>query len=314
MKDSQSLSGNGTRSKGTLLKRLLSCRQLYLLLLPALIYVLIFSYLPMYGVQIAFKDYRTGLGIWGSQWVGLKHFIRFVTYPDFWKIVRNTLNISLYSLATFPCAVILALLINEIRNAFFKKTIQMVTYAPHFISTVVVCSMIILFTNKNTGILNQFNASLGLPRTDFMTVPRFFSSIYVWSGVWQGVGWGSIIYLAALSGVSPELIEAARVDGANRFQVICHINLPTIAPTVITMLILSCGSILSVGFEKIYLLQNDLNLDASQVISTYVYQIGIIGGQFSYSSAIGLFNTVINIIVLILVNKTAKKVAGISIW
>lgn len=295
-------------------RQVLNSWQLYVLILPALLYVLVFNYQPMYGVQIAFKDFRTSKGIWGSNWVGLKHFIRFITYPNFGKIIKNTLSISLYSLATFPCSVILALMINELNAVRFKKTVQMITYAPHFISTVVVCSMITLFFGRSSGIVNNFIELLGGVRTDFLSQPKYFASLYVWSGVWQSVGWGTIIYLSALSGVSPELVEAARIDGASRLRIVLHINIPTILPTVIIMLILSCGSILSVGFEKVYLLQNNLNLDASQIISTYVYEIGLLNAQYSYSTAIGLFNTVVNVILLVIVNAIAKSLSDISIW
>lgn len=295
-------------------KRAVLSYQLYLLLLPAFAYILIFSYGPMYGVQIAFKDFRTSLGIWNSEWVGLKHFIRFIQFPNFWKIIKNTLFISFYSIATFPCSIILALLINEIGNNAFKRTVQMITYAPHFISVVVICGMIALFFNYSTGIINNFIEFIGFERVDFLIKPKYFRSIYVWSGVWQEVGWGTIIYLAALSGVNPELIEAARIDGASRLQVIRHVNIPSIMPTIIILLILSCGNVLSVGFEKVYLLQNPLNLDTSQVISTYVYEVGLRGGQFSYSSAIGLFNTVVNILLLLVVNSIARKVSEVSIW
>ena len=295
-------------------KRAVLSYQLYLLLLPAFVYVLIFNYGPMYGVQIAFKDFRTSLGIWSSEWVGLKHFIRFIQFPNFWKIIKNTFFISLYSIATFPCAIILALLINEIGNNIFKRIVQMITYAPHFISIVVICGMIVLFFNYSTGIINNFIEFIGFDRVNFLIEPKYFRSIYVWSGVWQEVGWGTIIYLAALSGVNLELIEAARIDGASRLQIIRHVNVPSIAPTIIILLILSCGNVLSVGFEKVYLLQNPLNLDTSQVISTYVYEVGLRGGQFSYSSAIGLFNTVVNILLLLIVNSIARKVSEVSIW
>lgn len=295
-------------------KRLLRCWQLYILVLPAFVAVLVFNYVPMYGIQIAFKDFRNSLGIWGSEWVGLKHFIRFIKFPDFLKILRNTLSISVYSIATFPCSVILALLINEIDNQLFKKTVQMVSYAPHFISVVVLCAMIRLFLNREVGLINNIIAFLGFERQDFLANPRYFSSIYVWSGVWQGVGWGTIIYLAALSNVSPELIEAARMDGANRLQVIRHINFPCILPTVITLLILRTGSVLSVGFEKIFLLQNPLNMEASRIISTYVYEMGIVSGQFSYSAAIGLFNNVVNVIVICIFNQISKRVSETSLW
>ena len=288
--------------------------QLYLLLLPALVYVIIFNYGPMYGIQIAFKNYRTGRGIWGSDWVGLQHFIRFVTYPNFWKIIRNTLAISLYGLSTFPCAVIFALLLNEIDSVKYKKTVQMFSYMPHFFSIVVVCGIITLFLDRGNGVVNKVLEALGVERIPFLSIPGLFSSIYVWSGVWQNLGWNSIIYLAALSGVSPELVEAARIDGANRLHIIWYVNLPTILPTVVTMLILSCGGLLSVGFEKVYLLQNALNLDASEVISTYTYEIGLVNGQFSYSAAIGLFNTVVNVTMLAIVNTIAKKLSGTGIW
>jgi putative aldouronate transport system permease protein len=288
--------------------------QLYLLLLPAVAYLFIFAYIPMEGVIIAFKDYRTNLGINGSEWVGLKHFIRFVNFPNFWLIMRNTATIGLYSFATFPCSVILALMINEITNLKFKKTVQLITYAPYFLSTVVVCSMLLLFFNTNTGMINNLREMFGLARVDYLTNASYFAGLYVWSGVWQGVGWGTIIYLAALSNVSQELVEAARIDGANRLKVIWHVNIPSIMPTIVIMLILSCGGILGVGFEKIFLLQNSLNLSRSQVISTYVYQIGLLGAQYSYASAIGLFNTTINVILIVLVNMVAKKASEVSIW
>ena len=290
------------------------CWQLYLLILPAVVAVFVFNYIPMYGIQIAFKDFRSSLGIWNSEWVGFKHFARFITFPDFWKVIRNTLGISLYSISTFPCAVILALMINEINSKVFKKTVQMISYAPHFISVVVICSMVRLFLSRDHGLIYNLIVLVGLDRQDFITLPHYFSTIYVWSGVWQGIGWGTIIYLAALSNVSPELIEAARIDGANRFQVLLHVNFPFILPTVVTLLILSTGSVLSVGFEKIFLLQNPLNMAASRVISTYVYEMGIGGGQFSYSSAIGLFNNIINIAIIAFVNQVSKRVTQVSLW
>ncbi len=288
--------------------------QHYLLVLPGVLYVLVFNYIPMYGVQIAFKNFSARLGIWGSEWVGFKHFLRFVNYPAFEEIVLNTLTLSLYSIATFPCALILALMLNELDNQKFKRTVQMISYAPHFISTVVICGMIKLFFGRSSGLVNNIIELFGGARFDFIASARCFPHIYVWSGVWQGIGWGTIIYLAALSSVSAEMQEAARIDGASRLQIVLHINLPTILPTVMTMLILRCGSVLSVGFEKVYLLQNSLNLDASQVISTYVYEVGIGSAQFSYSAAIGLFNTIVNIIILMIVNTISRKLSSISIW
>ena len=296
-----------------MLKKVRKYWQLYLLVIPAIIYVLIFSYGPMYGIIIAFEDFRPKRGYLGSEWVGLEHFIRFITYPDFWKLIKNTLSLSLYSLLTFPCAIILALLINEIKNTKFKKTVQMVTYAPHFLSIVVMCSLVVLMVGRD-GPLGHLYAMFTGKSENLLTIPSLFSSIYVWSGVWQSTGWGTIIYLAALSGISPDLIEAAEIDGANRLQVIRHVNIPGIMPTIVIMFIMSVGGILSVGFEKVFLLQNDLNLGVSNVISTFTYQIGLIGGQFSYSTAIGLFNNIVNIIMLFLANTVLKKVSGTGLF
>ena len=306
----QTLGAAGQRT----LRRMRRKWQLYLLILPAIVSVFIFHYIPIYGVQIAFKNFRSSKGILGSEWVGFKHFARFLAYPDFWKILWNTVCISLYALATFPCPVILALMMNELNSERYKKFMQMVTFAPHFISTVVVCSMVLLFFDRSQGLVNNVIAALGGERYDFVSSTRYFSSLYVWSGVWQNLGWNAIIYIAALSSVSPELIEAARVDGATRLQIVRYVNFPAILPTVITMLILSAGSLLNVGFEKIYLLQNPLNMEASRVISTYVYEIGLQGGQFSYSTAIGLFNNVVNIVVIILVNSISKRVTRVALW
>ena len=287
---------------------------LYLLLLPAIIYVFIFSYIPMYGVQIAFRDFSVRRGIWGSEWVGLEYFIKFINHPDFIKLMKNTLVVGLYVLATFPCAIIFALLLNEVKNIKYKKAVQMISYVPHFLSTVVVCSMLMLFFDLDTGIINVFIEKLGGTAQDFMTIPEYFPHIYTWSGVWQGVGFSSIIYMSALAGVPNDLIEAARIDGANRLQVIWHINLQCILPTITTMLILSCGNILNIGFEKVFLMQNSLNLSTSRIISTYTYEIGLLGGEFSYSAAIGLFNNIINITIMFIVNKLAKKMSGVGIW
>jgi putative aldouronate transport system permease protein len=288
--------------------------QLYALILPAVAYLFVFNYVPMYGVQIAFRNFRASRGIWRSDWVGLEHFVRFLTYPKFLEILVNTVRISVYSIATFPCAVVFALMINELDNQSLKKTVQMISYAPHFISTVVLCSMVLMFLGRSTGIVNNVIAALGGERIDFISMPGLFASIYVWSGVWQNIGWGTIIYLAALSAVPPELIEAARIDGANRLRIVLHVNMPTILPTIIIMLILSCGSVLSVGFEKVFLLQNSLNLERSQVISTYVYIIGIREGQFSYSAAIGLFNNIVNLAVLLFVNSLANRLSSVGLW
>ncbi|PYE44374.1 sugar ABC transporter permease [Paenibacillus barcinonensis] len=289
--------------------------ELYLLVLPPVLYLLIFKYIPMVGVQIAFKDFSVVKGIWGSPWVGLKHFEAFFESPNFWLLIKNTIGISFYSLlAGFPIPILLALALNEIRTGFFKKTVQMVTYAPHFISTVVMVSIIILMLSPHVGVVDKLFSMLGFPMTNFMGIPEYFKSIYVWSGVWQGMGYSSIIYIAALAGVDPSLYEAAKMDGASRLRKIWHIDLPTLVPVTVIMLILSLGSIMGVGFEKIYLMQNPLNTSASEVISTYVYKVGLIGANFSFSSAVGLFNSVINLILLIIVNSISRKVSENSLW
>ena len=268
----------------------------------------------MYGLQIAFRNYRPRKGILGSDWVGLEHFIRFINYPNFWKMIRNTLNITLYSLATFPCAIIFALMLNEVYQIRLKKTMQMITYAPHFMSEVVVCSLVLMMLDRAHGPVNNLIETLGGQRISFMTNPDAFSSIYVWSGVWQNLGWNSILYISALASISPEIVEAARIDGANRMQIIRHVNIPGILPTIAITFIMRTGGLLSVGHTKIFLLQNDLNLDASQVISTYVYNIGLVDGQYSYSTAIGLFNNLANILVLLLANKVVKTVTDTGLF
>ncbi|MCI9141533.1 MAG: sugar ABC transporter permease [Lachnospiraceae bacterium] len=297
-------------------KRLRESWQLYVLLLPALIYVAIFSYGPMYGIQIAFKNFRPSLGIMDSEWLDplFKNFIKFFKYPDFWKMIRNTLSITLYSLATFPCAIIFALMLNEVRQIRLKKTVQMVTYATHFLSEVVACSLVLMMLDRANGPINNLIAALGGERIPFITNPGAFSSIYVWSDVWQNLGWSSILYIAALASISPELVDAARVDGASRMQIIRHVNIPGIMPTIAITFIMRLGGLLSVGYSKIYLLQNDLNLSASQVISTYVYNIGIVGGQYSYSTAIGLFNNIVNIICLLIANAVVKKMTDTGLF
>lgn len=286
---------------------------LYLLVLPAVIYVLLFNYAPMYGMQIAFRNFRPARGITGSPWKGFEQFVRFFTFPNFWMLIRNTLSISLWSIATFPLAVLLALMINEVQNRRFKRFTQMITYMPHFISTVVVCSLISLLFSRSSGVINTIITTLGGTRIDFLQTPRYFLPLYIGSDVWQNIGWNAIIFLSALAAVSPDHVEAARIDGANRLQIIRNVYLPTIMPTVILMLILRCGNVLSVGYEKIFLMQNPLNLDVSQVISTYVYEQGLLHGQYSYSAAIGLFNNVVNVTLLLIVNWIARRLSDVSI-
>lgn len=288
---------------------------LYLLILPVFLYYVIFAYVPMYGIQLAFKEFVPKLGILGSPWVGLDNFTRFFSSYNFQSLLLNTLGISVYGLlAGFPIPILFALLLNYLPGKRFRKSVQMVSYAPNFISVVVMCGMITIFLAPDTGIVNQIITALGGKSVSFLSVPGYFKSIYVWTGVWQGMGFSSIIYISALSGVDGQLHEAAIIDGATKFQRIVHIDIPSIAPTMIILLILSLGSIMSVGFEKIYLLQNSLNMSASDVISTYVYRVGLIDSDYSYSTAVGLFNSVINAILLVTVNTAAKKLSSTSLW
>lgn len=296
-------------------KRIKRHWQLYLVFLVPLVLVICFSYVPMYGIIIAFKDYMANKGIWGSDWIGLKHFTSFFGSYNFSRLLGNTLGISAYSIiAGFPIPILLAIALNECRNVRYKKTVQMVTYAPYFISTVVLVSMLTLILAPKTGLVNNFLAALNMERIDFIAVPSMFKSIYVWSGVWQGMGFSAIIYIAALSGIDPSLHEAAVVDGATKLKRIWHIDLPGIMPTIIITLILSTGSIMNVGYEKVFLMQNPANMPTSDVISTYVYRIGLINSQYSLSTAVGLFNSVVNLILLVTVNAIARKVGDTSLW
>lgn len=289
--------------------------QLYIFLLPAIVFIVLFMYMPLYGLQIAFKTYRAGEGIWGSQWVGLKWFQQFFSTPRCWEIIRNTLTVSLYSLvASFPLPIVLAIILNYVKNLRFKKFAQTVTYMPYFISTVVLVSMMSLFFSPTSGFVNTMIKNLGGEPIYFMGIPSLFKHMYVWSGVWQGMGYSSIIYIAALSGVSPELHESAVIDGANILQRIWHIDVPTIMPTMVILLIMSLGNVMNVGYEKVLLMQNDLVIDVAEVISTYVYRIGLVNNQFSFSTAIGLMNNIINFIILVAANKLSNKIFGSGLW
>lgn len=288
---------------------------LYAMILPVVIYYVIFAYGPLYGIQLAFKDYVIKDGIWGSPWVGFEHFTRFFSSYNFELLLKNTIGISVYSiLVGFPIPIMFALLLNYLKNKHLKKTIQMASYAPYFISTVVMCGMIVIFLNPDTGIFNTIRGWLGLSSIDFLGKPELFKSIYVWTGVWQGLGWSSIIYISALSGVDYQLHEAAIVDGATKLQRIFHVDLPSIKPTIVMLLILQMGSLMSVGFEKVFLLQNTLNKGAASVISTYVYEVGLINSDYGYSTAIGLFNSVINLALIVVANQVCKKFADESLF
>ncbi|MDO4293270.1 MAG: ABC transporter permease subunit [Eubacteriales bacterium] len=303
------------KKKGTTVRAFKRDVSLYLFCLPGIILTFIFSYIPMYGVQLAFRRYNAKAGIWGSPWVGLYYFQRFFESPYFESTIKNTLILSLYGLiVSFPIPILLALLLNSFRHKRYRKIIQTVTYAPNFISTVVMCGMIILFLSPTVGVIGNVMKTFTGDAVNLMAKKEFWRHIYIWTGVWQSMGWNSVIYFAALSGISPELHEAAKCDGATKFQLIRYIDFPSILPTATILLIMNCGSILSIGFEKAYLLQNDLNLQVSEIISTYVYKVGLINNDMSYSTAIGLFNTVINLIMLLIVNKAADKLSGNSLW
>lgn len=297
------------------IKKTLSNWQLYMMIVPAFLFIIIFEYFPMYGVQIAFRDFNFKDGITGSPWVGFENFERLFNSYWFPIILKNTIVLSgLRLLMGFPLPIIFALMVNEVGNGKVKKWIQTVSYAPHFISTVVMCGMIILLLTPDTGLLNIIIQFFGGESISFMQEPGMFKWIHVISGIWQGTGWSAIIYFAALSGVDKSLLEAAEIDGANRLQRILHINLPVLAPTIMIQLILSMGSILSVGYQKILLLQNTMNLNASEVISTYVYKVGLQNYQYSFSTATNLFNSVVNCIMLITVNSIVKKLTKTSLF
>ena len=281
---------------------------LYVLLFPSIILLIMFAYIPMLGLVIAFKDYSPANGIINSPWVGFKYFTQFFNSVQFGTTMMNILKISIYSiLVGFPLPILLALLCNQLRAGKFKKVFQVTTYLPHFISTMVMCGMIILFLSPNSGLIANIFKSLGWTMPNLLSKPDSFAGVYVWSDVWQHIGWDSIIYLAALSAIDPTYYEAATMDGASRMQKILNIDLPLLLPTAMILLILRAGSLLSIGFEKVLLLQNPLNLAGSEVISTYVYKVGMLNFQYSYSTAIGLFNTVVNLIILLSVNWFSKR-------
>lgn len=281
---------------------------LYVLLFPSIILLIMFAYIPMFGLVIAFKDYSPANGILNSPWVGFKYFTQFFNSVQFGTTMMNTLKISIYSiLVGFPLPILLALLCNQLRAGKFKKVFQVTTYLPHFISTMVMCGIIILFLSPNSGLIANIFKSLGWTMPNLLSKPDSFAGVYVWSDVWQHIGWDSIIYLAALSATDPTYYEAATMDGASRMQKILNIDLPLLLPTAMILLILRAGSLLSIGFEKVLLLQNPLNLAGSEVISTYVYKVGMQNFQYSYSTAIGLFNTVVNLIILLSVNWFSKR-------
>jgi putative aldouronate transport system permease protein len=298
-----------------LMRRIVVNHQLYWLLLPTVIYFIVFKYGPMYGIQIAFKDFIATEGIWGSPWVGLKHFERFFNSFQFMNLLRNTLWLSIYALVvSFPLPIFLALLMNQFPSVRYRRLVQTVIYAPTFISTVVLVGMIFVFLSPRSGLVNHLIILTGGDPVNFMASPGWFPSIYVWSGVWQGTGFATIVYMAALASVDPTLHEAAIIDGASKWQRVRHVDLPAIMPTIIILLILAVGNIMNVGFEKALLMQTPLNKPTSAIIQTYVYEVGLQRAQYSFSAAVGLFNSVINLILLVSVNRIAKRISDTSLW
>ncbi|MEF2245986.1 MULTISPECIES: ABC transporter permease [unclassified Paenibacillus] len=289
-------------------------KYVYMMLLPVVAYYIVFHYLPIYGVQIAFKDFSPGLGLWNSPWVGFKHFESFFNSYYFWRLLRNTILMSLYDLLfSFPASILLALLLNEVRNVMFKRAVQTITYMPHFISIVVVSGMMVDFLSRD-GLINHVIAWFGFEPIAFLSESGWFRTLYVGSNIWQGVGWGSIIYLSAMSSIDPSLYEAAKVDGASRWKQVFHITLPGISSTIIILLILQIGNFMVVGTEKILLLYNSTTYETADVIGTFVYRKGILESDFSYSTAIGLFNSIINFTLLVLANAISKRTSETKLW
>ncbi|MCS7460879.1 ABC transporter permease subunit [Paenibacillus doosanensis] len=302
------------RTKAGLLLDIRKNKLLYVMLLPVLLYYVIFHYAPMYGAIIAFKDFSPRLGIWGSDWVGFDNFRTFFTGAYFWRTIKNTILISFYELIFgFPAPIILALLLNEVKHSIFKRTVQTVTYMPHFISLVVICGIIKDFTSSN-GVINDLIAWMGGERFTFLLEPEMFRPVYVTSGIWQNIGWGTIIYLAALTGIDPEQYEAARIDGAGRWKQMIHITIPGIMPTIVILLILEIGRMMNVGFEKIILLYNPSTYETADVVSSYVYRVGLQDFNYSFSSAVGLFNSAVNFTLLIFSNWLSRKLNDTSLW
>lgn len=289
--------------------------QFWLIIALPILYIVIFHYLPMGGILMAFQDYSPRKGILGSPWVGWKWFQQFLTTPSGLTTIRNTLTLGLYSLlANFPIPIVLAIGLNEVRSIKFKKTVQMVTYAPYFISVVVMVGILMQLTDMRMGVINRIVVMLGGKSINYFGSASAFPHLYVWSGVWQTMGYNSIIYIAALSGVSLELQEAAVVDGASRLRRIWHIDLPAIRPTIIILLIFSCGNIMSIGFEKVYLMQNAMNMETAEVISTFVYKVGLKNANFSFSTAVGVFNSAVGFVLMLIVNQMSKRLTGTSVW
>lgn len=308
-------SPGNTLGSNQLLKKLKDGKYLLLMVLPAVVFYILFKYIPMWGVLIAFQRYSPFKGFWNSPWVGLKHYEIFFSSPFWWRSVRNTLVLSLQStLWSFPAPIIFALILNDVKSTRFKKLAQTVSYMPHFLSTMIVVGLFYMFLSPNTGPVQKLIVAMGGVKSDIFAQAKYFRPIYITSGIWQSTGWGAIIYLAALTSIDPALYESATIDGANKFQQLIYITIPSIIPTIVIMLLLRLGHVLGVGFEKAYLLQNDANQETSDVLETLVYRTGLSGGNYSYGTAIGLLTSVVNIILLFFFNAISRKISETSLW
>lgn len=300
---------------GSLLKRVNKTKYLWLMFLPCLLYFIIFRYAPMFGLVITFKNYNLFKGVFASEWVGFKYYITFIQNPDFFILMKNTFLLGLYKLVFgFPAPIILAILLNEMRLQVFKRFVQTVSYLPHFISNVIVASMVIMFLSPSGGMINQMIQKLGFEPINFMMEPGMFRGIYVLSEIWQHLGWETIIYLAALTAIAPDLYEAASIDGANRWRKIWHVTLPGIAPAIVIIFILNVGKVLEIGFEKVFLMYNPAIYSTADIISTYVYRTGLIGGNFSYAAAIDLFMGIISLFFIVMANTISRRISENSLW
>lgn len=289
--------------------------QFWIIVAVPLLYILLYCYVPMGGIILAFKDYSIRKGIWGSEWVGLRYFRQFLTSPSSLNVIKNTLILGIYSLVvTFPLPIVLAIMLNEMRSLKYKKFIQMVTYAPYFISTVVFVGMLMQLFSQRTGIVNVLLKKIGMDPVNFLGNSSCFRSLCVWSGLWQGAGYSSIMYIAALAGVDPQLQEAAIIDGASKMQRIWHVDLPEIRPTIVTCLIFSCAGAIAIGFDKVYLMQNSLNANVSEVIATFVYKVGLVNSDIGFSTAAGLFQSLVSFLILVTANKICRKLLDIGLW
>lgn len=297
------------------LKQCLKNWQLFAIMLPAIIFYILFMYRPMWGLQIAFKDYKIFIGPAGSKWVGFQHFIKFIESPFFWRNLRNTLLINFYGLLFgFPVPIILAIMLNEVKSTKFKRTIQTMTYLPHFISIVVIAGIVVNFLSPSSGLVNLIIERLGGQKINFLVIPEYFRTIFISMNIWKESGFSAVVYLAALSGIDPNLYEAAYVDGANKLKRIWHVTLPGIMPTITVLLVLKIGSMLSVGYEAIILLYQPATFETSDVISTYVYRMGLENAQYDYAAAVGLFNGIVSVLLVIFANRISKKFSGTSLW